>query len=719
MTQTQSKELPINLTAIAWPFARLGDAIEALGQRAGLPVQSATPPVPRSEFANVKDDLDEWVQGAARFLGISAEPIDLVWKDVLPTLRSGAPCICRLPEESGAGFILIRNGRGSRVTLLAPDLSEHRLSVHTVREILCGHLAKPLREDATAMLNRTSARTRNNARVVEALTESRLRHYPIQGWWKLSPPPQDRFRYRLKQARAKRDLSLLLGLHTLRYVLWILSWWLLGEGALSGRFDPGWMAAWGLLLITIIPIRTAEVKLQGRLSLTIGGALKERLLTGAMKMDPEQIRRQGYGELLGRVHESEAIESLAFGGGVGSALALVEIVMAISVLAVGAAGFLHATLLFGWITVVMLLLFAFRKRLTTWTSQRVQITGAVVENMVGHRTRLAQERPEERHRNEDRLVEEYLKSSHAKDWLQTLITSLGSRGWIVVGLIGLAPAFIAGESGSAVAISVGGILLANSGLTALLSGVSQLITASVAWKQVAPLYTAASKPQEAGHPDAVISTRSDKDDTVLSTPLVTAENLVFRHREKGRAVIQGSSLTISEGEKILLEGSSGGGKSTLASMLLGLREPESGLLLIEGLDRKTLGPEGWRNRIVAAPQFHENHVLIGTFAFNLLMGRHWPPRSEDMQEAMEVCGGLGLGPLLERMPGGMGQMVGETGWQLSHGERSRLFIARALLQRSQLIVLDESFGSLDPETLQHVVEYVTKRSQTLLAIAHP
>ena len=67
----------------------------------------------------------------------------------------------------------------------------------------------------------------------------------------------------------------------------------------------------------------------------------------------------------------------------------------------------------------------------------------------------------------------------------------------------------------------------------------------------------------------------------------------------------------------------------------------------------------------------------------------------------------------------MMQMVGESGWQLSHGERSRLFIARALLQGVELIVLDESFAALDPETLQQAMDCVLQRASTLLVVAHP
>jgi ABC-type transport system involved in cytochrome bd biosynthesis fused ATPase/permease subunit len=71
------------------------------------------------------------------------------------------------------------------------------------------------------------------------------------------------------------------------------------------------------------------------------------------------------------------------------------------------------------------------------------------------------------------------------------------------------------------------------------------------------------------------------------------------------------------------------------------------------------------------------------------------------------------------MPAGLQQMVGETGWQLSHGERSRLYIARALLQRADLLILDESFAALDPQTFEQTLAFVLERAPTVLVIAHP
>jgi ATP-binding cassette subfamily B protein len=63
-------------------------------------------------------------------------------------------------------------------------------------------------------------------------------------------------------------------------------------------------------------------------------------------------------------------------------------------------------------------------------------------------------------------------------------------------------------------------------------------------------------------------------------------------------------------------------------------------------------------------------------------------------------------------------MLGETGWQLSHGERSRVFIARSLLQDAEILVFDESFGALDPETLKRAVACTRRRAKNLIVIAH-
>jgi ATP-binding cassette subfamily B protein len=287
---------------------------------------------------------------------------------------------------------------------------------------------------------------------------------------------------------------------------------------------------------------------------------------------------------------------------------------------------------------------------------------------------------------------------------------------MIAGLLGLVPAFTTGSASRAsLAVAMGGVLLGFRTLRKLALGMASLSGALVAWRTIAQLFFAAARAEVPREPKPPRAGDGGRD----ARPIVTAADLNFRYAGRGDAALRNVSLRIEGGDRLLIEGVSGSGKSTLGNVIAGLRDPESGLLLLAGLDKATLGRAGWRRRVAAVPQFHDNHVFSSTFAFNLLMGRAWPPEREDMELAEAICDELGLGPLLARMPAGILQMVGETGWQLSHGERSRLYVARALLQGGDLVVLDESFAALDPATLRRSMACVLERAPALVLIAHP
>ena len=85
-----------------------------------------------------------------------------------------------------------------------------------------------------------------------------------------------------------------------QYGLWLLAWWFIGKAALQGHFDPGWFAAWAIVLLGLVPFRSLVTWSQGVFAILAGSLLKQRLLQGALKLEPEEIRRQGSGQLLGR-----------------------------------------------------------------------------------------------------------------------------------------------------------------------------------------------------------------------------------------------------------------------------------------------------------------------------------------------------------------------------------------------------------------------------------
>jgi ATP-binding cassette subfamily B protein len=513
-------------------------------------------------------------------------------------------------------------------------------------------------------------------------------------------------------------MLLLIGAYSVEYFLWILSWWLIGLSALQGRFDRGWLLAWALLLLTVVPFRLLGSWLQGVLSIGVAALLKRRLLYGALRLAPEEIRRWGVGQFLGQVLESEVVESIALSGGFVVLISATELTAAIWILGWGAGATSLSLLLVACILLTAFLAYVCYRRRQVWSAARLQMTHDLIESMTGYRTRIVQEPPEHWHDNEDQALERYLEISRNVDRTGLWLTGLAPYGWLMVGLIGFAPVFASGRNSQVnLAILLGGILLAYHALGLLSTGLWNLIDAVISWKQVAPLFHAAARPQPVGLP--IFRPAETPPTEQNGHKLIEAHDLVFRYQERGELVLQKCSISLREGDRFLMQGPSGGGKSTLASLLAGLRRPQSGLLLLEGLDLQTLGVDGWRRRIVSAPQFHENHVLTETFAFNLLMGRRWPPSQGDINEATKICRELGLDKLIERMPAGLFQLVGETGWQLSHGERSLLYIARALLQQARVIILDESFAALDPETLRRSLHCVLQRASTLIVIAHP
>ncbi|MEQ1530425.1 MAG: ABC transporter ATP-binding protein, partial [Methylococcales bacterium] len=478
--------------------------------------------------------------------------------------------------------------------------------------------------------------------------------------------------------------------------------------------DLAWLSAWLLVVLSIIPLQLLGGWLDAFFALEVSKILKKRLLAGVLQLDLDAVRHQGAGQLLGRVIESQALESLVLNGGFTVLVALIELVFAGAVLASGAGGRMHLLLLMLWVMLTVALSWRYFRQLKTWTLNRLDITQVMIEDMIGHRTRVAQQPASRRNLQEDKMITDYFHHSKVMD--DALVPIMGglSRGWLIVGLIGMAPVFIAGSaSTAALAISLGGLLLANRALSGISGGLSALARAGIAWTQVATLFhSAAQPPSPAPFLSSAIRTGQGRQQ------LIDASDLVFRYRAQGEPVLKSTCLAIFQGERLLIQGSSGSGKSTLASLLIGLRQPESGLLLLNGLDRFTLG-DNWHQLATEAPQFHENHILSGSLAFNLLMGRAWPASDQDLKEAEDLCNELGLADLLNRMPSKLLQQVGETGWQLSHGERSRIFLARALLQNAQLTILDESFAALDPATLHKCLQCAFKHAKTLIVIAHP
>jgi ATP-binding cassette subfamily B protein len=701
-----------DLVRLLWPPSQLGDSLQALAAKTDERLK--TP----SAIVGDYEALGEWLEGAAPWLGFETQAVETPYADFERQVSAMGPALIRI----SSGFLAVCKSRSrSVVTVLAPDGNKHKVSPVVIRSAMCIDIEAPVAKQVQELLEHAGVPVTKQAKAREAILKERFSALRIRGIWLLRLPPGSNFWVQLRQARVPQRLFTLAAAHAIQYVLWIAAWWVVGANVLRGRTDTWWIVLWALLLFTLVPLRVLITWLQGLVAFGAGARLKQRLFFGALRLEPDSIRHQGAGQLLGRVIESEAVDALALSGGFLALVALIEILIAVFVLNEGAGRALQPGLLLGWLIVSGVVVWMYYRRNRHWTDGRLAMTHDLVESMVGHRTRLAQLAPERWHDGEDEALERYLKASKAMDDSTVALTAVIPRGWLVLGLLGLASAFISGgPSPARMAIAVGGMLLAYRALRRLTAGAWQLAGASVAWQRVSVLYHAATRPEVLGTLNPAVEPNHDRKGVVseASTKLMEAHDLVFSYQHRAEPVLRGCSLDISAHDRVVLEGPSGGGKSTLVALLVGLRKPNSGSLLVDGFDRATLGAVAWRKHIAAAPQFHENHVLAETFLFNLFMGKRGAVGPADLEEAEVICRELGLGDLLDRMPAGMLQMVGETGWQLSHGERSRLYIARTLIQNTGLVILDESFAALDPENLQRAVECVVRRARSLLVIAH-
>lgn len=696
------------LAELTWPAERLLEGLELCAQRAGLAPRAGRTDAARST------DVERTLDAAAEALGVELEPVEVPLKELEPFLRDAAPAVVRLPggAEHGARYLLLVRGGRSAVRVLAPDGREERVAVRALAARFSGGLREGSLRHVDELLQRTGIGGRRARRAREALLDETLDRYRLGGCWLLRQPPGRSFLGAVRTIDLPRRFAVVVGAHALVYALWLLAWIAIGRGALAGRAEPSWLAAFGLLLLSAIPFRALERWSSGALSIDVGALLKRRLFAGALRMQPDEVRHIGAGQLLGRVLESEAVEALALAGGFLLVSAAIELAFGAWVLAQAPSGTTLVILLGAWISVALLVCWRTHAALRAFTRERVEMTDDLVERMLGHRTRLAQETPERWHDGEDERLERYLESARRLDRHAIALHGAIPAAWTGIGVAGLAPAFLAaGASPAGMAIGVGGVMLAQGAFSKLVRGAFQVAGVLVAWETVGPLFRAAAR---GAAPERIAQTERPGTGDAMK-----GEELSFRHEGRERAVLAAARFALARGARVLVEGPSGSGKSTLVSLLSGLRRPQSGLLLLEGLDRSAWGAGGWLKRVSAAPQLHENYVFSGTFAFNLLFGRDWPASDRDLAEAERVCRELGLGPLIERMPSGLQQTVGETGWQLSHGERSRLFLARALLHGGDVTVLDESFATLDPETLRLAMRTVERRAATLVCVAHP
>lgn len=180
----------------------------------------------------------------------------------------------------------------------------------------------------------------------------------------------------------------------------------------------------------------------------------------------------------------------------------------------------------------------------------------------------------------------------------------------------------------------------------------------------------------------------------------------------GAPVLDGIDLSLAPGEVVALVGATGAGKSSLCHLLAHLHEPDAGRIRLGGLDLRDARPASVRARVALA--FQEAFLLAGSVRENLALGED--VSDEDLRWALDRARADGF---VARLPHGLDQQVGERGVTLSGGQRQRLALARALLRRPGLLMLDDATSAVDPTIEQAILDGLrSSLHATTLIVAH-
>ncbi|MCY9528844.1 ATP-binding cassette, subfamily C, CydC [Paenibacillus sp. cl6col] len=194
---------------------------------------------------------------------------------------------------------------------------------------------------------------------------------------------------------------------------------------------------------------------------------------------------------------------------------------------------------------------------------------------------------------------------------------------------------------------------------------------------------------------------------------IRLDQVSFRHAGSASLTIDGVSLDVPQGKKIALIGRSGAGKSTLSTLIQGALMPESGSVMINNVRADEYGehiPE------ILSVLNQRPHLFDTTVANNIRLGR----RSASDEEIRQVAEQVKLNTLIASLPKGYDTAMMETGQRFSGGERQRIALARVLLQRTPVVILDEPTVGLDPKTERELLGtmFETMKGKSLIWITH-
>jgi ATP-binding cassette subfamily B protein RaxB len=189
-------------------------------------------------------------------------------------------------------------------------------------------------------------------------------------------------------------------------------------------------------------------------------------------------------------------------------------------------------------------------------------------------------------------------------------------------------------------------------------------------------------------------------------------NVCFRYAETERFVLENVNLKVEAGKFVTIMGPSGGGKTTLLKIMLGLLEPTSGQVLIDGIPLQTMGVRVYREQVAAVMQ--EDQLLSGSLADNICF---FDPAFD--HDRMVMCARMaGVHEEIMAMPMAYNSLIGDMGSSLSGGQKQRVLLARALYKGPKILFLDEGTAHLDVENERQINRRLRRLNITRISVAH-
>jgi ATP-binding cassette subfamily B protein len=198
--------------------------------------------------------------------------------------------------------------------------------------------------------------------------------------------------------------------------------------------------------------------------------------------------------------------------------------------------------------------------------------------------------------------------------------------------------------------------------------------------------------------------------------LIQLKAVSFSYQSTDKKVVDDVNLSIPVGSRIALVGRTGSGKTSLAHLLLGLLQPSSGELVLDGIPVNSLDLPAWQANCALVPQ--DIRLLDGSIRDNVAFGVD--PALVDDEDVWAALGLAQFDEVVAQMNYGLYTMIGENGIKLSGGQRQRLSLARSFYRGAKVLVLDEATSALDNKTeydLMQALDLVGRRCTTIV-IAH-